>query len=942
MDVFDLFGKITLNSNVEEQLSKDEGLMSSFGSKMGTALGTAAKVGAMAVGAMSTAAVGFTKTAVDAGKKFDSSMSGVGAISGATGEDLEKLRTKALEMGESTKFSASEAADAMQYMAMAGWKTEDMMGGIAGVMNLAAASGEDLATTSDIVTDALTAFGLTAQDSSDFADVLAAASSNANTNVSLMGETFKYVAPIAGSLNIDYKDMAETIGLVANAGIKGSQAGTSLRSILTRLSTDAGASSNKLGALGIMTKELGVEFYDSEGKVRDFSDVIDETRLAWDKLDPKKATEFAKQIAGQEGMSAWLAMMNAAPQDIEKLRGAIVGASEEMDGFDGAAAKMANTMEDNLQGAMTSFGSAMEGLQISISDKVSPMLAQFVSLGTEAVRGMSAAFREKGLEGLVDAIQEPLSKAIGKIVELLPSVIGVGIDLVGALGKGILDNSGQIIEGAVQIVTKFSEGLVGAIPDLYEGAKTIVSQIASEIVNNAPQLFNTGITIVSTLLSGIFEDLKTIPYKLKELNLGDTIEEVFGTIQETLQSKLPDIVNFGKEAITGIFMAAEEMLPAATEFITGMFETVKEFIGGVLPELIPVALNALMTFSGTLRENAGLIVDAGIDLIMTLAQSLIDNLPVMLETIPTIVINIAGIINDNAPKLLFAGIELIGRLAAGIVEAVPTLIEEFPKIVHAIFAVITAVNWVDLGMNIITFIKDGIINLAQSIPEALRDIGNNAMEWLTAIQWSTLGSDIIDLIRIGIESLFTSIPSKLVEIGTEAISAMAEIDWMSIGQNIIAGICNGIADVAGDLISTATGAVSDAWDALTGWLNIASPSKKARDIIGKNWALGIGVGFEENMPEGDMLDAQKSVFDKLREGQDDFDFPDIEGRGMFAGGGMNNNENALSGRMYELLVKYLPMLANMQIVLQDRTVAGKLAPYINEELGAIAEWENVL
>ena len=175
-----------------------------------------------AVTALGVAAV---KTAAD----FDSSMSQVAAVSGATGEDFDKLRAKAREMGAKTKFSASEAADAMNYMAMAGWKTSDMLDGIEGIMNLAAASGEDLATTSDIVTDALTAFGLTAKDSGHFADILAAASSNANTNVSMMGETFKYCAPIAGALGFSAEDIAEAIGLMANAGIKSSQAGTSLR-----------------------------------------------------------------------------------------------------------------------------------------------------------------------------------------------------------------------------------------------------------------------------------------------------------------------------------------------------------------------------------------------------------------------------------------------------------------------------------------------------------------------------------------------------------------------------------------------------------------------------------------------------------------------------------------------------------------------------------------
>ena len=185
----------------------------------------------LAIGGVGVAAV---KTAAD----FDSAMSQVAAVSGATGDDFDALREKAREMGSKTKFSASEAAEAMNYMAMAGWKTEDMLDGIEGIMNLAAASGEDLATTSDIVTDALTAFGLSAKDSGHFADILAAASSNANTNVSMMGETFKYCAPIAGAMGYSAEDTAQAIGLMANSGIKGSQAGTALRTIMTKLQGD--------------------------------------------------------------------------------------------------------------------------------------------------------------------------------------------------------------------------------------------------------------------------------------------------------------------------------------------------------------------------------------------------------------------------------------------------------------------------------------------------------------------------------------------------------------------------------------------------------------------------------------------------------------------------------------------------------------------------------
>jgi phage-related minor tail protein len=268
-------------ADTEQQLKSLTKEYQNFGSVAGQELQTAGKkmqaIGDKISGAgtkmlpvtgvVAAAGVAAVKTAAD----FDSGMSQVSAVSGATGSDLEALRDKAREMGEKTKFSASEAAEAMNYMAMAGWKTEDMLGGIEGIMNLAAASGEDLATTSDIVTDALTAFGLTAQDSGHFADILAAASSNANTNVSMMGETFKYAAPVAGALGFSAEDTAEAIGLMANAGIKSSQAGTSLRTIMTNLTGPITLVGEKLG-------EVTVETANSDGSMRSLRDILADLR----------------------------------------------------------------------------------------------------------------------------------------------------------------------------------------------------------------------------------------------------------------------------------------------------------------------------------------------------------------------------------------------------------------------------------------------------------------------------------------------------------------------------------------------------------------------------------------------------------------------------------------------------------------------------------------
>ena len=310
-----------------------------------------------AVGGLGAAAV---KTAAD----FDTSMSKVAAVSGATGKELAALRDKAREMGAKTKFSASEAAEAMNYMAMAGWKTEEMLSGIDGIMNLAAASGEDLATTSDIVTDALTAFGLTAKDSGHFADILAAASSNANTNVSMMGETFKYCAPIAGALGFSAEDTAEAIGLMANAGIKSSQAGTSLRSIMNNLTGDIRLSGAALGDVTIATTN-------ADGSMRGLSDILADCRGAFSKLSESEKANAAESLVGKNAMSGFLALMNAAPADIAKLTGAI-------DNCDGASAKMADTMQDNLAGQFTILKSQLQELAIAFGEILMPAIRNIV------------------------------------------------------------------------------------------------------------------------------------------------------------------------------------------------------------------------------------------------------------------------------------------------------------------------------------------------------------------------------------------------------------------------------------------------------------------------------------------------------------------------------------------------------------------------------------
>lgn len=307
-------------------------------------------------GAVLGVSVGLADT-INTYKDFEAAMSQVQAISGSTQSDLTRLTAKAKEMGSTTKFTAAESAEAFNYMAMAGWNAEQMMGGIEGILNLAAASGEDLGTTSDIVTDALTAFGLKASDATHFSDVLAQASSSANTDVGMMGETFKYVASMAGSLSYSIEDVALMTGLMANSGIKSTQAGTSLNSVLTRLATNSSGAADAIAA-------LGVNFYDSSGNARPLATVMGELREATKGMNQEQKSNLANTVAGMEAQKGLLAILNASEDDYNKLADAISNA-------DGASKRMSDTMMDNLSGDITLFQSAVDGLKISLGERMS-------------------------------------------------------------------------------------------------------------------------------------------------------------------------------------------------------------------------------------------------------------------------------------------------------------------------------------------------------------------------------------------------------------------------------------------------------------------------------------------------------------------------------------------------------------------------------------------
>lgn len=509
--------------------------------------------------------VGIAGAAMKTGMDFDAQMSKVSAISGATGTDFDKLREKAREMGASTKFSATEAAEAMEYMAMAGWETEDMMGGIEGVLNLAAASGEDLGTTSDIVTDALTAFGLKAEDAGHFSDVLAAASSKANTNVSMMGETFKYVGTVAGGYGYTAEDVAESIGLMANAGLKSSQAGTALRSIMSRLATDAGASSKSLGALGTMQEKLGVQFYNSDGSMREFNDVIVDARAAWKGLNQEEQANIAKKIAGQNAQSGWLALMQASEEDVNKLHTAITDC-------DGSAAKMASTMQDNTAGALTILKSGLQEAAISINDSLAPAAKKVIGVVQNLTNKFNSLSQEKKdlivKIALIAAAIGPVLIIVGKVIGFIGLIVGNLMNIIGVIAK-----------------------VVGAIRRVIAVIKIVFAFLAANPIVLAIIAIIAVIAVIIRFRKEIAAALKAAGERVKAFV--ERVKEHFNNVVQAIREKIENIkvvLNVFKEAMSliwsGIGSAIKNGISSAFNWITSKIDAIKgamKSIGDKLP-----------------------------------------------------------------------------------------------------------------------------------------------------------------------------------------------------------------------------------------------------------------------------------------------------------------------------------------------------------------------
>ncbi|EMZ41932.1 MULTISPECIES: phage tail tape measure protein [Atopobium] len=600
----------------------------------------------LAVGGLGVAAV---KTAGD----FDAAMSQVAAVSGATGDDFQALRDKAREMGATTKFSATDGANALSYMAQAGWSTEQMLDGIDGVMNLAASSGEDLAAVSDIVVGSLSAFGLKASDAAHFADVLAAAAAASNTDVHMMGEAFEYAAPVAGALGFSIEDTSEAIGLLSNSGIKASQAGTSLRTIFNSLSKDVTISGDAIGDAVVKTTN-------ADGSMRSLNDILGDCREAFSGLTESEKVHAAEQLVGKNAMSGFLALMNAAPEDIDTMRNALTNST-------GAAEEMAKVMQDNLPGQIEELKSAMEELAISIGDALMPTIRNIVSWFqalVDKLNSMDEGTRNTIIKiGVFIAALGPLLLIVGKVVLSLGSLIttfsAVGKTIGGLMAKtgglsGIFTKLGAAIGGislpVVAIVaviatlvaafvhlwntsedfrnsiiatwnqikesfTAFADGIVERVNALgfnFQSFGELISAIWNGFTALLAPVFQNAFTAIAAILQGALDILTSI---------FDIFAGLFTGNWSQLWNGIKEVFSGIWTAIAGIFTAAWETLVGVTNTVLGWFGTNWSEVWTAIKTFFKNTWNGIVSFFTGIWEGIKSVVTGAVSAVSNTVSS---------------------------------------------------------------------------------------------------------------------------------------------------------------------------------------------------------------------------------------------------------------------------------------------------------------------------------
>lgn len=645
--------------------------LSKIGSMTTKAVSTFAKASAAAISAGAGAITAGAGAAIKVGSNFEASMSQVAATMGITvqeiangSEDFDKLKAAAKEAGATTMFSASQAAEALNYMALAGYTADEAIATMPTVLNLAAAGGMELSTASDMVTDSMSALGDKAGTVESFVDKMAKTSQKSNTSVEQLGQAILTVGGTAKSLSGGVDEMNTCLGILADNGVKGAEGGTLLRNVILALSAPTDVAAKAMNSLGL-------QVFDAEGNMRPLNDTFNDLNDILSTMTAGEQTQVLSTIFNAADLKGVNALLANSGERFDELSGYISDC-------DGAAAAMAETMSDNLQGKITLIKSALEGLGIQIYEGMSDQLKDAVSLGNDYIGMLAQGMQEGGVDGLIDALGTILGDLVGRAAEMAPQMVELAVELVHSLVSGLQENAPTILDGLSQVLLTVADGIISIVPDFAELAVQIIVSLAEGLGNACPKL---------------------VP----------SIVEAVLTIVETLVENIPLLVDAALELVTGLADGIIEALPVLIE---------------ALPQIITAIIDALVEAMPKIPEFA-------VNIIIALVDGLIAGVPLLIEAMPQIIMAIVEGLITGIPQILEAAGQLILRLVEKFLELKNALFEKISEVIDGIVEKFSHLR--ESLAEKIGEVVDGIVEWLSELPDKVSEIIDEIVQWFSEL-----------------------------------------------------------------------------------------------------------------------------------------------------------------------------------------------------------------
>ena len=739
---------IKIAGKVEASFTNALGKAGSGVMQLSKTITAATAAAAAAVGAIAVAAV-------NVGKEFETAMSQVQAtmlLDTGTAEGAAAMATleeAARECGRTTAFSATEAAEALNYLALAGYNADEAATALPTVLKLAGAGAMDLARASDMVTDSMSALGIetTEANLNTFADQLAQTASKANTSVSQLGEAILTVGGTAKGLAGGTTELNTALGILADNGLKGAEGGTHLRNMILSLQSPTGDASKAL-------QSLGVDVYDAQGNMRGLNGIFKDLQSGMEGMTAAQKDSIISTLFNKTDLTAANAMLSNCTDRWDELSAAIENSA-------GACEDMYSIQLDNLDGDIKILKSGLSDLGISIYKDLNGPLREMTQLGTSMVEELSQAYSEGGMAGMVGAVGDCLSEAVNVIAGYAPQVVSMGVDLISNFVQGIADNAGQLADMAAQVITIFINGLFTLIPQVLLAGIDIIVQLANSIASQLPTLITNGTQAIQNLVSGIIQ-------------------------------RLPDIIAAGltlvQTLVSSLGANAPQLIAAAINLIGNLVLG----IVSMLPQLLQMGIQLILSLAQGIISNLPLLLQMAVQIITQLVTGIVSMLPMLIQGGIQLIISLIQGIISNLGNIVQAAVQIVITLAAGLIQAIPQLIAAIPQLIGAIIDTILNTNWLDVGIQIIKGLIDGILSTGKSLWNAIKSLFTGGE--VDIPDTSSQSAAVVDSYASGIQNNAGAVTTAANSMATSAFSNMDTSGATAAGTAVATSYTTGMTD----------------------------------------------------------------------------------------------------------------------------------------------------